>query len=205
VPRKQPSSLQEARTDIKRRYKRGRKTERKVTGENALTETERIVKRSMFCYLKAQDFSYAYIADCLGITRDICKKWAQEDEIRDEVDKITKDFVGGAIKYAKTYAIEMLDMLAEIARTTDDDATAIKAITEFLDRIGLTKVNKSESVSAQTVRQEREIDITDKTGLLAALQGDVPPDVLHSVAADLDAAMSKVAEHTMKDVTHGTS
>lgn len=196
-----PASATEARADIKRKYKRGRKTEKVLTGESALDETQRIVKRELFCYLKAQDFSYNYISDSLGISKDTMKKWAQEPEIRERVTEIATDFVEGAIKYARTYAIEMLEMLAEIARTTHDDKTAIMAITEFLDRIGLTKVNKSESKSAQTIREERSVDITDKTGFLDAID-QAPPHVQAQVAAKLEEAFSLASEHTERNMTH---
>lgn len=197
MPRKK--SLFEA-TTARNNRRRGR--QRQLTGERALTDTERIVKRQMFCFLKAQDFTYSYIGAKLGLTQDVLKKWAQEDVIRAEIAVICEDFVAGAISYARSYAIEMLEMLSEIARTTDDDATAIKAITEFLDRIGLAKVNKSESVSAQTIREQREVDLVDKSGLLEALSENAPPEVLQQVASQLDNVFSVVAEHTGKNVTH---
>jgi hypothetical protein len=62
-----------------------------------------------------------------------------------------------AVDLLRGYAVEGVEMLMEIARTTIDHKVAIQAITEVLDRGGVTKVNKSESTTTQKKLHEHEI------------------------------------------------
>jgi hypothetical protein len=204
VPRKQAATLEEARNEIKHQYKRGPKRERKVTSEAALTEFEREVKREVACYLKAIDFSYNYIADSLGISTNVVKKWFQEEEMQARHQEILTDIVSGAIKLLKSYALEIIESLMTIFRTTNDEKLAKEIGFELLDRLGISKVNKSESKMAQEIREthEHNIDITDKTGFMQAME-HAPPEVQAQVAEHFEAALSLAAEHTEKAVTHG--
>jgi hypothetical protein len=201
LARKTAGDLEQQRNGIKRRYKRGKKVERVIRGEDAMSETELLVKQEVSTYLKAQDFSYSYIADALGVKKDTVKRWYSDEslDLHAKVTEIQQDFIGGAVKLLKTYAIELVEMLVEIARTTDDDKIAIQAITEALDRMGLAKVNKSESAVVQT--NHNEIDIVDKTGFVAAME-QASPEAAAAVAAKLDEALAIAAEHTERDVTH---
>jgi len=201
--RKSPATVAEARNELKARYKRGTKRERKLTTEGSLTAFDRQVKRELACHYKASNFSYIYIADALGLSRDIIKKWFQEPEMQARAAELVKNMVDAAVKFGQTHSFEMMEMLAEIARTTDDDKVAIQAICEYLDRIGLTKVNKSESKSAQTIREEHEVELVDKSGLIEALAENAPPEVVSRAAEIVDELFAMTAEHTDKDVTHG--
>jgi hypothetical protein len=198
MPRKQKDTVQAHRDDIVKKYKRGPKAEKRVRGEDALTETDKLVKRDVACYLKAMDFSYGYIAESLGVTKDVLKKWFTNDELgmQDRVAEIRESYTAGAIKLMKTYAIELVEMVMEIARTTEDEALVLKIATEMWDRMGIAKVNKSESVSAQTIREEREIDITDKSGMVEALR-HAPPEVQARAAEAMEELMSLATEHNL--------
>ena len=201
--RKSAATVAEARNEIKAKYRRGTKTERKLTSESALTAFDRRVKRELACHYKASNFSYNYIGDALGLSRDVIKKWFQEPDMQARTAELVKDMVDAAVKFGQTHSFEMMEMLAEIARTTEDDKTAIQAICEYLDRIGLTKVNKSESKSAQTIREEHEVELVDKSGLIDALADNAPPEVVSRAAEIVDELFALTAEHTEKDVTHG--
>lgn len=197
-------SLDEQRTDIKKRYKRGGKqTKRELVSFESLSDVEKAVKQEAACFLKAADFSHTYIAEALGTTRGTVKGWFEGEpgeRMREHVAEIQQDYIDGAVKLLKTYAIELIEMLVDIARDLDVDAkTRIQAITEALDRAGMSKVNKSQSAVTSTER--KEVDITDRTGLVDALK-DAPPEVQQEVARRIDEAMSLVSEHTDKDVTH---
>lgn len=191
MPRKE-GSVDEIRKKIKREYKRGRKVERKITSEQALTAFERDVKREVACYLKAQDFSYNYIGDTLGLSREVVKKWFQEDEMKAKVAKIQADFLDGAVKLMKSYAIEIVEIFMEIVRQSNNDETAIKAGVELLDRMGLSKVNKSESIAAIT--RKDEIDITDTTGLLERAKS-APPETQAAMARKMEELVAIAQEH----------
>lgn len=193
--RKSADTVEEQRNQIKRTYKRGRKTERKITSETSLTQFEREVKREVACYLKAQDFSYNYIGDTLGLSREVVKKWFLEDDMRTKVTKIQEDFIAGAVKLMKTYAIEIVEIFMEIVRTSPDEKIVIQAGIELLDRMGLAKVNKSESA----VTKVESVDITDKTGLIARAQ-NAPPEAQAAMAAHLEAALAVASEHAEPEV-----
>lgn len=201
MARKTAGSLEQQRNQVKRKYKRGKKVERVIRGEDAMTEAEILVKQEVSVYLKAQDFSYTYISEALGVSKDTVKRWYADEELdlASRVAEVQQDFIAGAVKLLKTYAIELVEMLVEIARSTDDDKIAIQAITEALDRMGLAKVNKSESAVVNT--NKNEIDIVDKTGFVAAME-HASPEAAAAVAAKLDEALAIAAEHTERDLTH---
>jgi hypothetical protein len=203
--RKSAASVEEAKSEIKRRVKRGPRAVRRVSAEQSLHQFEREIKREMACHYKASDFSYGDIADALGLTRDIIKKWFQEPEMQARCAKIVEDMVGSAVKFGQLASFEMLEIIADVARSADDDKTAIQAACEYLDRIGLTKVNKSESKSASTIKEERELNLVDKDGIIDALADNAPPEVLQRAATLMDELFSLTAEHTDKDVTHANS
>ena len=117
--------------------------------------------------------------------------------MRAEVLKINEDMVGGSMKLLKTYAVELIEMLMEIARTSDDK-TALTAITEGLDRMGLTKVNKSEGRSV--IETKTDIEITDPHGLIDKLK-DAPPEAQQAAAEHMEALMAITSEHTDANVT----
>lgn len=194
--RKTDGTLDQQRARIRAEYKRGRIQGREITGDASLSEVERQIKQEICCYLKAQDFSYAYMADALGVSRSTVKNWFSDSKLGlpVKVAKIRADFVSGALKLMKTYAIEIIETQMQIMRTTDDEALAVKIGFELLDRLGISKVSKSESISAQTLRNESEIDIVDRTGLLALAQ-KAPPHVQAKMAEQMEDMLSLAREH----------
>lgn len=192
-------TLDSQRNRIKREYKRGRKVERVLVGEDALTEVEVVNKKMTACLLKATDFSYGYIAEAVGMSKETVRRWfANEPAMAKNVEEIQQHFQDGAVKLLKTYAIEAVEMLMELARSTEDDKVALQAITEVLDRIGLSKVNKSESIAAVT--KNEKVDITDSTGLLERLR-NAPPEAQAKAAEHMESALAIMAEHAEGEVT----
>lgn len=199
--RKTAGTLEEQRNQIKRTYKHGARSRRVVVNFETLTEFEKGMKIEAACFLKAADFSHTYIGEALGVSRGVVKGWFEDNpEMREKVAKIQKDYIDGAVKLLKTYAIELVEMLVEIARSDVDPATRIKAITEALDRMGMSKVNKSESVVSGT--QKSEVELVDKSGMIEKLK-DAPPEVQAQVAEHMEQVLALTAEHTGLDVTHG--
>lgn len=185
MPRKTDKSLEAQRNRIKRSYKRGKKTEKVIRGESALNEVELACAKLSACYLKAADFSYTYIGEALGVSKDTVRRWFADPEMHKIVEGIHADYVQGAVRLLKTYAIEAIEIVMEIARATDDDGVALKAALEVLDRLGISKVNKSESVVASTMRDE--VAITDPDGFLEKMR-DMAPEKQAEIAAKLEEA-----------------
>lgn len=186
-------TLEQQRAQIKRRYKHGAKSRREMVPFESLSDVEQAVKKTKACFFKAADYSYTYIADALGTTRGTVKGWFENDPtMAQAVADIQLDFIEGAVKLLKTYAIELVEMLVEIARSDIDPKVRIQAITEALDRIGMAKVNKSESAVTKT--QKTELDLVDKTGLMAAMK-EASPEAQQQMAKHLDDAMALASEH----------
>lgn len=203
MPRKTAGTLEQQRNRIKRDYKRGPRKENILRGEAGLSAVDREVAQRMSVYLKAQNFSFNYIADAVGVHRNTVRKWFDNEELNlaAHVAEVQRDMADGAVKLLKTYAIELIEELMNLFRTTEDEALAAKLGLELLDRLGVTKVNKSESKTAATIREEHEVSITDKTGLLSELR-NAPPEVQARAADLMDEFMAMAAEHTEQDVTH---
>lgn len=176
VARKTQGDLTAQRNAIRREYKRGPRKEQGIRGDQVLSAIERRVFQMTACYLKAQGYSYTYMADAFGVSPSTVKNWFLDEELNlaASVEKISKDFTQGAIKLGKTYLIEIIETLMEIFRTTSDEAIATKIGFEMLDRFGITKVNKSES--AVSTRSSTEVELVDKVGLLAHLDNASPED-----------------------------
>lgn len=195
MARKTSGTLEEQRAKIKKEYRRGGRS-KKIVSEDSLTAVELAVKKEAACFLKAGGFSHSYIGDALGFSKGVIKDWFEHDaKMHERVAKIQLDHIDGAITLLRTYAVELVEMLVEIARTTSDEKIALQAITEGLDRMGLSKVNKSESAAVNT--NKTEVDITDGTGLLASLK-DAPPAIQQKAAEqmqDLMDTMALAAEH----------
>ena len=196
--RKTQGTLAEQRNKLKRNYRRGQKAEGvRVVDLSTLADVELEVMKVKACFLKAAGYSHTYIAQALNTTRSIVGHWFEDPEMRAEVLKINEDMVGGSMKLLKTYAVELIEMLMEIARTSDDK-TALTAITEGLDRMGLTKVNKSEGRSV--IETKTDIEITDPHGLIDKLK-DAPPEAQQAAAEHMEALMAITSEHTDANVT----
>jgi predicted regulator of amino acid metabolism with ACT domain len=193
VARKNRSTLDQQRDETKARYKRGPRARRDVVPEEQLSDVELAVKKTHAIYLKATDFSYSYIADAVGLKRTTVKKWFEDPQMRNSVAEVHANFIDGAVKLLKTYAVELVEILVNVARTADDPKVVIQAATEALDRMGVTKVNKSESATTNT--EKKEVEITDTTGLVDALR-DAPPEVQAKAAQQMQDLEAVLKEHS---------
>jgi len=203
MPRKSGKSLSDNLNQIHRRYQRGSLVRKAIKGN--FTERETALAKEAACLLSAAGFSEAYIAEALGTTRGVVNGWFKNDEaLADRVLQIKDEITVSAVKLIRSYMLEGVEMLMEIARTTTDEKLAASVIQDLLDRGGVSKVNKSESVSAQTVREEKEVHITDKGGLVEALR-EASPEAQLAAAEHLEAFLAIAGEHTDESVTHGTS
>jgi hypothetical protein len=145
LPRRARTPKQEV-DDFGKRYggSKTRKT-RKVTNEDELDILQLQWKKDYAVFLKAADYSYGYISDAVGVTRSIVKHWFEDETMRKLVVLVQEDTTKGAIEFLKKASLELVELLLDIARSEEDSTVRLRAILEGLDRIGLAKVNKSES------------------------------------------------------------
>lgn len=129
----------------------------KIASESQMDDSDIAYSKSYSVLLRAAGYSVSYISDNLQIQQVVIKKWFAEESTKKQLAKIQKDMAEAAVDLLRGYAVEGVEMLMEIARTTIDHKVAIQAITEVLDRGGVTKVNKSESTTTQKKLHEHEI------------------------------------------------
>ncbi len=157
------TSLEEERNAIRRRYKDGnalgsQRKHRKITDESEMDASTLEWKKAHAVFLKSADYSYRYISDNLRVQTSVIKKWFAEDKnMAERVAKLQADMIDGGVKLLKSYVIEAIEMLMEIARHTGDDEIARKCLNDILDRAGMSKVSKTES----QVTKREEVDLSD--------------------------------------------
>jgi predicted ArsR family transcriptional regulator len=200
MPRAKKTSLEKQRDQIKRKYVRGPRAERVIRGQ--LPAEVEAAKKIQAVYLRSSDFSFAYIGEAVGVSETTVRKWFDDPDVTKLLALSIEDQVSGAQKLLKSYAIELIEMLVNIARETEDDEVRRKTINDALDRIGLAKVNKSESVVNSKNTESTTVEITDSTGLVEKLR-TAPPEVQAAAATHMEALLSIAAEHTDEQVTHG--
>jgi len=200
MPRKSGRTLSDNREATNRRYRRGSKITKVLRGDGAIPELELAMLQDYACLLFAAGCSQDYIADAIGVSRGTVNGWFKNDKsMAERVAQIKQEMIGSAVKLMHTYTLEIIEGLMDMARSTDDEGLAAKIWQDLLDRIGISKVNKSESVSAQTIREQKEVDLVDKSGLAEALK-DAPPEVQLAIAERMDEVLALASEHTGKDV-----
>lgn len=134
------------------RYSRRKLT--KLTDESQLIPAELQWYQNYAAILKAVGYSFRYISDTIMVQTGIVKGWFADEDLQEKVRLVQADIVSGAVEHLQNHTVELTEMLIELARTTTDDSVKLRAITEGLDRVGVTKVNKSESVVTKSERQE---------------------------------------------------
>ena len=161
----------------------------KVSNESDLTQAEILWMIDYACCLKAVGYSYRYISDTIMVRTGIVKEWLQSEDSLQKIATVQSDIVSGAVDHLRRHAIELTEMLLELARRTPDDSVKLKAIVEGLDRVGLSKVNKSESIVTNTKREEHALS----DDFFERLQG-LPIETQQQIAA-MSAEMDQMIEN----------
>lgn len=131
----------------------------KVNTEDELTKAELEWCKAYAVVLKTVNYSNRYISDTIRVRTGLVKEWLDQPEAQERMAVIQQDLVSGAIDHLKNSAIDLAEMLIELARSTSDDAVKLKAILAGLDRVGMAAVNKSESSVTKTERQEHDLSV----------------------------------------------
>jgi hypothetical protein len=129
----------------------------KVTDESKMLPAELEWAKSYAAVLKAAGWSYRYISDTTMVQTGIVKAWFEEKEVQEKVAQVQADIIAGAVGLLKNYAVDLVEMLMELARTTADDSVRLKAIESGLDRVGVAKTSRSESIVTKNERTEFDI------------------------------------------------
>lgn len=139
----------------------------KCTNLDDLTKAELGFAQAYAAALKAVGYSWRYISDTINIQTSLVKAWADEEDWRSMVTKVASDVVDGGVENLRRASMELTEMLLELARRTTDDAVKLRAIESGLDRVGIAKVNKSESI----VRKRDETEHSLSSELVDRMEG----------------------------------
>lgn len=192
--RKTGTTLEEQRARLRKDYTRGSRVNLGVTADAKLDDQDRAYKKDLAAVLHVVGFTHVYIADAVGVSSHTITSWFAEPDVRERIALLRTDVLSNGVKLAQTYIGDLLEMLYEIAMNDEDPDRRMKAAHDLLDRVGLTKINKSESASAISLREQREIDITDKTGLVE-LAKNAPPEVQAAMAENAERIIALAQEH----------
>jgi hypothetical protein len=120
---------------------------RKLTSNEQISAQELQWRKSYAAFLRATGCSYQKIASIVHVRRGLVKEWFEDEELQDKVHLVQQAIVDNTIKFLNESALEMAQIVADIARLhkMSDPAVALRAAESALDRVGLSKVNKSES------------------------------------------------------------
>ena len=175
---------------------RGHRKVKAVVANDSLPDFERQLKQQMLCYLKAGGFSNAYCAEAFDVSRATIDRWLADEELnlRAQIAEISANYIAAGVTMMQSYLIEIVEGLMDVFRTTEDENVAVKIGFEMLDRLGVSKVNKSESAVAATLKQQSEVDIVDKTGLLELVK-KAPPNVQQAMAQRSEELLALAQEH----------
>jgi hypothetical protein len=196
VPRKD-TTAEEIVVGLARRKSGGtlfsKRKVKKITDLAELNAHELSWARDYAAVLKAVGYSWRYISDSLNIQTGLVKAWGEDDDFQAKVAIVAADKVAGAVNHMKDASVELTEGLLEIARHEPDAKIRLNAIVEGLDRVGITKVNKSESVVTKTEQHQHELS-DDFFSKLEALPLETQKRIAQ-LTTELDAIVSEASGH----------
>jgi hypothetical protein len=130
---------------------------------------EVIHKKQLVAILKCAGFDNSYIAASLNEDNKTITNWLREPEVVEFYHYTLDHLTESANMLLRTYAIDAIETIAEIMRTSPDEKVALSAATEILDRIGVVKASRVESHQIQ----EKRTTLTDD-GVVEALRKLTP-------------------------------
>lgn len=139
----------------------------KVTNLDDLTNAELHYSQAYAAALKATGHSWRYISDTINIQTSLVKAWADDETWQAMVAKVASDIVEGGVENLRRASLDLTEMLLDLARRTTDDGVKLRAIESGLDRVGIAKVNKSESI----VRKRDETEHSLSADLVEKMEG----------------------------------
>lgn len=134
-----------------------RRKSAKVTNLDDLLVAELEYAKTYSAILKATGHSWRYISDTLNIQTGLVKAWADDENWQAIVAKVSSDIVDGGVTLLNNATVDLVEMLLDLARRTTDDSVKLRAIESGLDRVGVTKINKSESKVTRSDRVETDL------------------------------------------------
>ena len=145
----------------------------------------------MVIVLKLGGYSNNQIGSSVGISRGQVKEILEEPKTAERILDLRQNLPGAAFDLLHGYSIEAVQAIADVMRSTEDDALILKAAAEILDRVGIGKVSKSEREIHNL--NENKLTVGAEEGLLDSLR-ELPPDRQEEAAQMIEQLENFVAE-----------
>lgn len=170
---KEPADRLAEINKVRRKARRGfKEVQRKKNATRPYGEVEH--RKRMSVILAVAGYTNSQIASTLGENRKTIGEWKKEGAWNEEYYATIKALTEGAKTLLQSYAIEAVNELVVIMRTTVDDTVRLKAIAEIFDRGGMPKTSRQEKETSEN------LNLTDD-GLIEKLRS-APPEVQEQAA-----------------------
>jgi predicted transcriptional regulator len=187
TPEERNSELEIERQRVRRKYRKNTDKGRKVRlGENKHVENQ-VVIFTIAGYTKKQ------ISQIIGISKGKVASYLDKPETQELMDKTLQGLTEAALDLLHSYSIEAVQAIADVMRSSDDDAVILKAAAEILDRSGVPKASRSEQKIHKT---EEELTTIQDDGIVDKLR-TLPPETQEEAAQiveRLEEMLAQVAE-----------
>jgi hypothetical protein len=185
TPEERAELQQKSVKRIRRRYKVA------LNKKKVYSPGEREHLIDMVIVLKLGGYSNNQIGSSVGISRGQVKEILEEVKTAERLQDLRNNLPGAALDLLHGYSIEAVQAIADVMRSTEDDALILKAAAEILDRVGIAKVSKAEREIHQM--NENKMTIGAEEGLLDSLR-ELPPDRQEEAAQMIEQLENFVAE-----------
>lgn len=105
----------------------------------------------MVVVLKLANYSRVQISKIIGISQDQVNEMLDLPRVNEEIAVLRKKIPAAALELLQDFLIEAVITIADVMRTTQDDAMRVKAAESLLDRGGVVKISRSERVEEEVV------------------------------------------------------
>lgn len=185
TPEERAELQQKSVKRIRRRYKVA------LNKKKVYSPGEREHLIDMVIVLKLGGYSNNQIGSSVGISRGQVKEILEEPKTAERLLDLRNNLPGAALDLLHGYSIEAVQAIADVMRSTEDDALILKAAAEILDRVGIAKVSKAEREIHNT--NENKFTVGAEEGLLESLR-ELPPDRQEEAAQMIEQLENFVAE-----------
>jgi hypothetical protein len=185
TPEERAELQQKSVKRIRRRYKVA------LNKKKVYSPGEREHLIDMVIVLKLGGYSNNQIGSSVGISRGQVKEILEEPKTAERLLDLRNNLPSAALDLLHGYSIEAVQAIADVMRSTDEDALILKAAAEILDRVGIGKVSKSEREIHNL--NENKMTIGAEEGLLDSLR-ELPPDRQEEAAQMIEQLENFVAE-----------
>ena len=185
TPEERAELQQKSVKRIRRRYKVA------LNKKKVYSPGEREHLIDMVIVLKLGGYSNNQIGSSVGISRGQVKEILDEAKTAERLLDLRNNLPSAALDLLHGYSIEAVQAIADVMRSTEDDALILKAAAEILDRVGIAKVSKAEREIHNT--NENKFTVGAEEGLLESLR-ELPPDRQEEAAQMIEQLENFVAD-----------